>query len=165
MSFRLLRCKALGFGQCNIKKSGELKWLVSTRSLKTGKNNAGTRGQPIEKADARHKRDLFGVIPSRSPSRHSTYSVVGVTGITRLRQSQRWCHKIWNGPLVDWMLLAAVQASCQSKLSTAVWTDRPCLKSVEGLGAVSALPVLPERGNRLTTRTGKPFPPRQLCEF
>jgi hypothetical protein len=60
MSFRLLRCKALGFGQCNIEKSGELKWLVSTLSLKTGKNNAGPTGQPIEKADARHKRDLFG---------------------------------------------------------------------------------------------------------
>jgi hypothetical protein len=65
MSFRLLRCEGLGFGQCNIKKSGELKWLVSTRSFKTGKNNAGPTGQPIEKADARHKRDLFGVIASR----------------------------------------------------------------------------------------------------
>ena len=78
MSFCLLRCKALGFGQCNIKKSGELKWLVSTRSLKTGKNNAGARRQPIEKADARHKRDLFGEcamwLPNaESGTRHQTH--------------------------------------------------------------------------------------------
>ena len=63
------------------------------------------------------------------------------------------------------MLLAAVQATRQRKLSAAVWADRVCRESVERLPAVSTLPVVPERGRRLTTWAGKPFPARQLGEL
>src|ERR1700733_7136864 len=52
--------RKLLFGQNHITKTGELKWLVSTRCVGTTKNSARAGQPPIEKADDKHKRDLSG---------------------------------------------------------------------------------------------------------
>ena len=56
MSISLLQCEFQILSKLP-DEIGKLKWLVST-GLGTRKNNAREAGQPIEKADVLHKRDL-----------------------------------------------------------------------------------------------------------
>jgi hypothetical protein len=115
-----------------------LKWLVSTRSLGTRKHIVRTCERPIEKADARHKRDLFGIALR-----------IALKTSNDFRNDDRGSR-----PFTQRMLTPAIEALRVRILRRAVWTNGPRFEGVEGLPALAAPPIRPQRRRRLAGWAG-----------
>ncbi len=115
-----------------------LKWLVSTRSLGTRKHILRARERPIEKADARHKRDLFGIALR-----------IALKTSNDFRNDDRGSR-----PFTQRMLTPAIEALRVRILRRAVWTNGPRFEGVEGLPALAAPPIRPQRRRRLAGWAG-----------
>src|ERR1700740_3422869 len=86
------------------------------------------------------------------------------SGIKRLWNLSAWRYEGGRHPFIEGMLLTAVQALRQRKLSGAVWPNCCGLKRVEWLRAASTLPVVAWGRCHLATRTSKALPSWQLGE-
>ena len=125
-----------------------LKWLVSTRSLGTRKHIVRTCERPIEKADARHKRDLFGIALR-----------IALKTSNDFRNDDRGSR-----PFTQRMLTAAVEALRVRVLRRTVWTNRTRFKCVKGLPAIAAPPIRPQRRRSLAGWAGVSVARWQLRE-
>ena len=104
----------------------------------TRKDSAWPTPQPIEKGDARHKRDLFR-------------DDLGIG----------WKQR-GTSPLIHGMQMPAIQASRSGELGAAVGTDCGCLKGIECPAAVGAFPIRADRRRSVAAGTLKAVTPRKF---
>ena len=75
------------------------------------------------------------------------------------------CYQRSHSPLVDRMSFATFRTSGGGKLCSTVWAYALGLKSIEGLLAICALPVIACRRRGFAIGARKTLATRQLCQF